>query len=79
MSTTLLSSKLHLPPRRRKLVARQRLIGRLDSALADELALTLVSAPAGYGKTTLLSDWLADSDRAAWLSLDARDNDPVWF
>jgi LuxR family transcriptional regulator, maltose regulon positive regulatory protein len=71
----LLDAKIHLPGRRRALVARPRLVERLDRGAA----LTLVSAPAGFGKTTLLADWLAGGRRAAWLSLDHRDNDPTVF
>jgi LuxR family maltose regulon positive regulatory protein len=77
----LLTTKLHAPRRRGGLVARPRLIERLSCG--EEAALTLVSAPAGFGKTTLLTDWLsaaATADRSvAWLSLDARDNDPALF
>ncbi|MFD2093132.1 LuxR C-terminal-related transcriptional regulator [Blastococcus deserti] len=77
----LLTTKLHAPRRRRGLVSRPRLIERLSRG--DEAALTLVSAPAGFGKTTMLTDWLsaaAAADRSvAWLSLDARDNDPSLF
>ena len=73
----LLTTKLHVPRRRRGLVARARLSARLDR----NAALTLVSAPAGFGKTTLVAEWLAAADRraTAWLSLDARDNDPIVF
>ncbi len=57
---------------------RSRLIERLNEGLHRKL--TLVSAPAGFGKTTLVSAWLASCDQpAAWLSLDAKDNDPVRF
>ncbi|MGY1680528.1 LuxR C-terminal-related transcriptional regulator [Geodermatophilus sp. SYSU D01176] len=74
----LLTTKLHVPRRRRGLVVRPRLSERLDRA--DEAALTLVSAPAGFGKTTLLTEWLAAAGRStAWLSLDERDDDPVVF
>lgn len=75
----LVETKLHPPRRRRGLVHRPRLARRLVGR--DQPALTLVSAPAGFGKTTLLIDWVADDrDRAtAWVSLDARDNDPVVF
>ena len=63
------------------LVARPRLIDRLSGGA--ESALTLVSAPAGFGKTSLLADWLATAGAAgrcaAWLSLDQRDNDPALF
>ncbi|SNS14505.1 LuxR family transcriptional regulator, maltose regulon positive regulatory protein [Geodermatophilus saharensis] len=77
----LLETKLHVPRRRRGLVARPRLLERLDRG--TEAALTLVSAPAGFGKTTVLTDWLtsvaAGQRPVAWLSLDQRDNDPAVF
>ncbi len=80
----LLETKLFIPRSRRGLVPRPRLCGRLDRGTA--LKLTLVSAPAGFGKTTLLSEWLAAGPggagggrRVAWLSLDRADNDPVSF
>jgi LuxR family maltose regulon positive regulatory protein len=77
----LLETKLHVPRLRRALVARPRLSERLSRGA--ESALTLVSAPAGFGKTTLLTEWLADAPAdgrsAAWLSLDQRDNDPAVF
>jgi LuxR family transcriptional regulator, maltose regulon positive regulatory protein len=77
----LLESKLHVPRRRRGVVARIRLDQRLDR---DALpAVVLVSAPAGFGKTTLLTEWLAAGGeaarRTAWLSLDRRDSDPSVF
>src|SRR4051795_9689654 len=81
MAGPLLETKLHVPRRRRGLVARPRLIERLGRG--GESALTLVSAPAGFGKTTLLTEWLAAARAAgrsvAWVSLDGRDNDPVLF
>jgi LuxR family maltose regulon positive regulatory protein len=80
----LLETKLYVPRSRRGLVPRPRLIERLDRGTASKL--TLVSAPAGFGKTTLLTEWLAagPADPAgerlvAWLSLDQADNDPVSF
>jgi LuxR family maltose regulon positive regulatory protein len=74
----LLATKVHVPPLRRKVVSRSRLFERLDAGLYGKL--TLISAPAGFGKTTLLSAWLARCERqAAWLSLDAGDNDPARF
>src|SRR5919107_5334221 len=77
----LLETKLHVPRRRRGLVARPRLLERLDRG--TEAALTLVSAPAGFGKTSVLTDWLtsvaAGKRSVAWLSLDQRDNDPAVF
>src|SRR5687767_2697875 len=80
MAGPLLETKLHVPRRRRGLVPRRRLTERLDRGA--EAALTLVSAPAGFGKTTLLTEWLAAPAAGrslAWLSLDARDNDPAVF
>jgi len=77
----LIMTKLQVPRRRRALVARPRLNERLSRA--DESALTLVSAPAGFGKTTALREWLAaapaEERSVAWLSLDERDNDPALF
>ena len=81
MAGPLLETKLHIPRRRRGLIARPRLTQRLRRV--TESTLTLVSAPAGFGKTTLLAEWLtataADGCSAAWLSLDERDNDPALF
>lgn len=73
----LLTTKLHPPRRRRTLVARPRLdaVARRTS----HRALTLVSAPAGFGKTTLVADWFAAEGGTAWLSLDPRDDDPSRF
>jgi LuxR family maltose regulon positive regulatory protein len=76
MAGPLLETKLHVPGHR-ALVARPRLTERLDRGA--ESALTLVSAPAGFGKTTVLAEWLAGGRTAAWVSLDARDNDPAVF
>jgi len=74
MSPALLSTKLYIPELRRSLVPRQRLIDRLDAGLRRKL--TLISAPAGFGKTTLVSEWVRHCDRpVAWLSLDKNDND----
>jgi ATP/maltotriose-dependent transcriptional regulator MalT len=70
----LLATKLHVPGPRPGFVARPRLAGALGGGLA------LVCAPAGFGKTTLLANWLRSSGRpVAWLSLDVGDNDPVRF
>ena len=73
----LLTTKLHPPRRRRTLVARPRL--RDLTTRGGHPALTLVSAPAGFGKTTLVADWFAGERTTAWLSLDARDDDPEQF
>jgi LuxR family maltose regulon positive regulatory protein len=58
MVMPLLTTKLYIPPVRPKLVSRPRLIERLNQGMTRKL--TLISAPAGYGKTTLLSEWVAD-------------------
>ena len=60
MVTPLLTTKLHVPPLRHGLVRRPRLLQRLDEGLALGRRLTLISAPAGFGKTTLLSEWISD-------------------
>jgi len=74
----LLMTKLSPPPVRPRLVHRPRLIERLDQGVYRKL--TLVSAPAGFGKTTMVSEWLSSQERpVAWLSLDEGDNDPVQF
>src|SRR3954454_18754912 len=85
----LLSTKLRAPTPRRRLVARARLVDRLVDQLVDPTMvprLVLVSAPAGFGKTTLLTQWVtAGQDQAppalrvGWLSLDESDNDPPAF
>jgi LuxR family maltose regulon positive regulatory protein len=81
VTSPLLETKFHVPTRRSGLVTRSRLSDRLSSG--GESALTLVSAPAGFGKTTLLTEWLAagaaEERAVAWLSLDERDNDPALF
>src|SRR5690349_781856 len=78
MSAPILATKLYIPPPRTKLVPRPRLTGQLNEGL--ERGLTLVSAPAGFGKTTLVSEWVAGCERpVAWLSLDEGDNDPARF
>jgi len=78
MPETLLVTKLHIPRPRRDVVHRPRLMERLEAGLHGKL--TLVSAPAGYGKTTLVANWIDLSQTlAAWLSLDKADNDPARF
>jgi len=74
----LLTTKFHPPRPRSRLIARTHLTSRLQQGM--EHGLTLLSAPAGFGKTTLLAQWLAEiSMPVAWLSLDPEDNDPVRF
>ncbi len=81
MASPLLETKLYAPRPRRALVARPRLRERLDRGA--ESKLTLISAPAGFGKTTLLAEWLAGTPArersTAWLSLDPGDNQPAAF
>jgi LuxR family maltose regulon positive regulatory protein len=73
----LLATKLHAPQLRAQLVPRARLIEQLN---ADGGKLTLVAAPAGFGKTTLVTAWLVGENRPhAWLSLEDRDNDATRF
>jgi LuxR family maltose regulon positive regulatory protein len=85
MTIPLLITKLYIPPPRPNLVPRPRLIERLDEGLRLGRKLALISAPAGFGKTTLSTEWLYSKDRevssrsVAWLSLDEGDNDPARF
>ncbi len=79
-STPLLTTKLYRPPTGPGLVPRPHLVRQLGEGLHLGRRMTLISAPAGFGKTTLLSDWLQQTDRpAAWLSLDGGDNDLARF
>ena len=80
MTTPILATKLYIPPPRPELVPRPQLIERLNKGLVRGCKLMLISAPAGFGKTTLVSEWLASHDqKVAWLSLDEGDNDPTRF
>ena len=78
---SLVSTKLRPSQARPKLVARPRLTAKLEREPSRKL--TLISAPAGFGKTTLLVEWLREREGGegwvAWLSLDEGDNDPVRF
>lgn len=77
---TLLSAKLRAPGGRPNLVTRPRLIASLDDGLRAGHSLSLISAPAGFGKTTLIHEWASTSDRrVAWISVDEGDNDPATF
>jgi len=92
LTDSLLTTKLHIPPTRREFVHRPRLIEQLNEGLHNKF--TLISAPAGFGKTTLVSSWIYQIDevgkqkeeqsisqtsRVAWVTLDERDNDPTQF
>ncbi len=76
--TPILATKLYIPPLRPNVVIRPRLLERLNEGLHRNLIL--ISAPAGFGKTTLVSEWVVGCQRpAAWLSLDEGANDPTRF
>src|SRR5688572_32449223 len=76
MSTPILATKLYAPPPRPKVISRPRLIKQLNEGLSTGHKLSLISAPAGFGKTTLVSEWVTGYGRpTAWLSLDEGDND----
>ena len=86
----LLATKLFIPPTRPGLIPRSRLVDRLNTCAYSGCKLILITAPAGYGKTTLATEWLGslqsgasndkkESYRVAWFSLDEGDNDPVRF
>ncbi|MBE2197427.1 MAG: LuxR family transcriptional regulator [Anaerolinea sp.] len=84
MSTPILVTKLYIPPPRSNAVPRPRLAARLNAGLRQEQGaghkLTLISAAAGFGKTALLSEWIADCHLpVAWLALDEEDGNPVRF
>src|SRR5437588_3044764 len=78
MLTSILATKLYLPRLRPNVVSRPRLLERLNAGLQRKLIL--ISAPAGFGKTTLIREWVEGIERPiAWLSLDEGDNDPTRF
>ena len=78
MAVPILATKFYAPPRRSRIVLRPRLGAQLDEGL--ERRLTLVSAPAGFGKSTLVAEWVAECGLPiAWLSLDEGDAEPTRF
>jgi LuxR family transcriptional regulator, maltose regulon positive regulatory protein len=80
MPISILATKLYIPPPRAKIVLRPRLIERLNEGLSMDRTLTLISASAGFGKTTLISEWVAGCERpVAWLSLDEGESDITRF
>jgi ATP/maltotriose-dependent transcriptional regulator MalT len=87
MTAPLLATKLFIPPVGKNLVERPRLIKKLDECLNPSCRLTLIAAPAGFGKTTLVSAWVLNIKSSTtspylsvtWLGLDAGDNNPVLF
>ncbi len=80
MPAPVLTTKLYIPPPRPRVVLRPRLLHRLNAGLRYTSGVSLISASAGFGKTTLVSEWVARCDGSvAWLSLDEGDNDPARF
>jgi len=80
VSDNLLATKVHVPPLHGNLVNRANLVARLNDGIVRGCRLTLISAPAGYGKTTLLSEWQAQVDLpVAWLTLEKGENTPARF
>jgi LuxR family maltose regulon positive regulatory protein len=80
MSADLLATKFFIPPPRANIVPRERLIKRLNEGLALRRKLTIISAAAGFGKSTLASEWIPTCGMpVAWLSLDPADSDPIRF
>lgn len=80
MTTPLLTTKLYIPPTCRDIISRPRLIEQLNKSISRKL--TLISAPAGFGKSTILSAWVEQvrmGTRVAWLSLDDGDNELIRF
>ena len=74
----MIATKLYLPQPRPEWISRPRLTERLQASSNQKL--TLLSAPAGFGKTSLVGEWINQSERpVAWVSLDAGDNDPARF
>lgn len=74
----LLSTKFFIPPKQQNLISRSRLLEKLGLTFSRKL--TLLSAPAGFGKTTLVSDWVSENEQpVVWLSLDKDDADPKRF
>lgn len=81
LNDDLLTTKLHRPSTPVRSIQRPRLIGRLNEGLELRRLVTLVSAPAGHGKTTCISEWVDELDQwqVSWLSLDTLDDDPARF
>ena len=80
MPVSLLSTKLHIPSPRQNAVARPRLVQKLLASMEQPGSFVLLSGPAGFGKTTLLSEFVTEFQMpVAWVSLDRADNDPIQF
>lgn len=79
MPEILLATKLYLPSIPSHILRRQSLLNLLEGGLSVEKRLILVCAPAGYGKTTLVCEWLQNISNVCWISLEKGDNDPRLF
>jgi LuxR family maltose regulon positive regulatory protein len=80
MTGPLLRTKLYIPTPKPNLVPRTQLVQRLEEGINLGRRISLICAPAGFGKSTLISEWVASIDRqVAWVSLDERDSDPIQF
>ncbi|MCB0125652.1 MAG: AAA family ATPase, partial [Caldilineaceae bacterium] len=80
MSMPILQTKFAIPPQRPNMVHRPHLVERLNRGIDQGGKLTLLSAPAGFGKTTLVREWLAQINRSvAWLALEQSDTDATRF
>ena len=80
MDISLLKTKMMIPPQRPGIIVRPHLVKLLNEGQNQRYKLTLISAKAGSGKTTLVSEWVHVQTRpAVWLSLDSNDNDPLRF
>jgi LuxR family maltose regulon positive regulatory protein len=80
MAPDILETKIHIPAPPHHYVPRRQLLQQMDAGLGSGHRLLLVSAPAGFGKTTLLSAWISHSTyQSAWLTLERRENDPAAF
>lgn len=80
MGLTILKTKLFIPPLQDTVIPRPRITDRIESSVRSGKALTLIAAPAGFGKTTVVSDWVQTSGRrVAWFSLDESDDEVARF